>query len=363
MTPVGVGGIGSSVRTLAPGGFALVMATGIVSIAMHAHHQYLISNLLLGIAAIAYVLLLIGNVARILLFRSDFHTDLADPEVSFTMFTFVAGTNVLGSRLLLDGHRTVALWLLAMGLVAWLVLGYLVPWSAVLDHPEGPALEHVNGTWFLWVVASQSVAVLAAGFKPVPDAGGRALVLIALLCWSVGVFLYAASGILVGARMLIYPVSAKELSPPYWIAMGATAITVLAGAGIVQMADTPLLAATRGLIAGVAVIFFGFGTWLIPVLVAAGIWRHLIRRMPMGYSPALWSVVFPLGMYGVAGYELGVADRLPALIVLGDVEGWIALVAWTLTFLAMIWHWLSVACARKGLHSNLFRAQASQEPR
>ena len=301
MTPAGAGGVGEAVRTLQPGGFALVMATGIVSTAMHAHHQNAISALLLGIAGIAYVVLLVGNVARIVLFSSDVRADLADPEVSFTMFTFVAGTNVLGARLLLDDHRMVAICLLAVGFVAWLVLGYLVPWSAVLDHPEGPALEHVNGTWFLSVVASQSVAVLAAGLKPLPDAGGRALALLALLCWSVGVFLYAASGILVAARMLVYPVSAKELSPPYWIAMGATAITVLAGAGIVQMADTPLLAATRGLIAGVAVIFFGFGTWLIPALIAAGIWRHLVRRMPMGYSPALWSVVFPLACTALPG--------------------------------------------------------------
>lgn len=347
MTPAGAGGVGEAVRTLQPGGFALVMATGIVSTAMHAHHQDTISALLLGIAGIAYVVLLVGNVARIAVFISDFHADLADPEVSFTMFTFVAGTNVLGARLLLDGHRSAALWLLALGFVAWLVLGYLVPWSAVLDHPEGPALEHVNGTWFLSVVASQSVAVLAAELKPLPDAGGRALVLLAVLCWSVGVFLYAASGILVAARMLMYPVSAKELSPPYWIAMGATAITVLAGADIVQMTDTPLLAATRGLIAGVAVIFFGFGTWLIPALVAAGIWRHLVRRMPMGYSPALWSAVFPLGMYGVAGYQLGVADRLPALTAFGEVEGWVALTAWALTFLAMIWHWVAGRVARR----------------
>ena len=348
MTPVGAGGVGQAVRTLTPGGFALVMATGIVSTAMHAHHQDAISALLLGIAGIAYAVLLVGHVARLLLYSSDFRADLADPEVSFTMFTFVAGTNVLGARLLLDGHRSAALWLLAVGFLAWLVLGYLVPWSAVLDHPQGPALEHVNGTWFLSVVASQSVAVLAAGLQSLPGTGDRELALLAVLCWSVGVFLYGASGILVAARMLMYPVSAKELSPPYWIAMGATAITVFAGARIVQMVDTPLVAATRGLVAGVAVIFFGFGTWLIPVLIAAGIWRHLIRRVPMGYSPALWSVVFPLGMYGVAGHQLGVADGLPTLVGFGDLEGWVALAAWALTFLAMVWHWVSHLLSRRG---------------
>jgi tellurite resistance protein TehA-like permease len=297
---------------------------------------------LLWITGIAYALLVVGNAARIMLFRNDFRTDLADPERSFTMFAFVAGTNVLGARLLIDGCGVPAVWLLGVGCLAWLVLGYLIPWTAVLGHPDGPTLSRVNGTWFLAVVASQSVAVLAAGLQPTAGAGGRALAVLAVFCWSVGVFLYTAAGILVAVRMLLYPVSPQELTPPYWIAMGATAITVFAGARIVQMADTPVVAATRGLVAGIAVLFMAFGTWLIPVLIAAGIWRHLIRRVPLSYSPALWSMVFPLGMYGVAGHYLGLADQVPALITFGDAESWIALAAWAVTFAAMVW------CAMRG---------------
>ena len=45
-------------------------------------------------------------------------------------------------------------------------------------------------------------------------------------------------------------------------------------------------------------------------LIAAGIWRHLVRRVPLTYTPALWSMVFPLGMYAAAGRELGEADGL-----------------------------------------------------
>lgn len=326
----------SLVRGLAPGGFAVVMATGIVSIAMYDHRRHLISALLLGIAAVAYVLLVLGNIARITLFPADFRADLADPRVSFTFFTLVAGTDVLGGRLLLDGHRAAALWLLGIGVLAWLVLGYLVPWQAVLNRRDRPALPHVDGTWFLPVVASQSVAVLAASLQHLPGRDGRVLALLAVLCWSVGVFLYAACGILVIVRMLACPLGAEDLTPPYWIAMGATAITVLAGAHIVQMGDTPPVVATRGLIAGVSVVFFAFGTWLIPALVAAGFWRHVIRRTPLRYSPALWSIVFPLGMYGVAGHALGMSDGLPALVAIGAVQCWVGLAAWTLTFLAML---------------------------
>ncbi|MEN4451709.1 tellurite resistance protein permease [Mycolicibacterium mucogenicum] len=340
-TEARAGGLREALRTLEPGYFAVVMATGIVSTAMHAHRLEFISALLLWIAGIAYVVLVAGNLARIMLFGRDFRADLADPQRSFTTFTFVAGTNVLGTRLLADGHVGPAVWLLGVGFVSWLVLGYLIPWTAVLGHPEGPTLSRVNGTWFLAVVASQSVAVLAAALQPVLGSWHRELALLAVVCWSVGGFLYAAAAILVAVRMLLYPVSAQELTPPYWIAMGATAITVLAGARMVQMVDTPLIAATRELIAGVAVLFFGFGTWLIPALIAAGFWRHVIQRVPLNYVTALWSMVFPLGMYGVAGHFLGLADDVPALVVFGDAEGWIALGAWTATFLAMVWHLLA----------------------
>jgi tellurite resistance protein TehA-like permease len=52
----------------------------------------------------------------------------------------------------------------------------------------------------------------------------------------------------------------------------------------------------------------------------------------------LWSIVFPLGMYGVAGYYIGAADHLPIVRVIGEDETWVALAAWGLTFVAMLRH-------------------------
>jgi len=132
--------------------------------------------------------------------------------------------------------------------------------------------------------------------------------------------------------MLLYPLRPEDLTPPYWVAMGATAITVVAGARIVQMADAPMVAA------GTSVVFWAFGSWLIPVLVAAGLWRHVVHRIPLRYETALWSVVLPLGMYGVGSHYLGQADQLPIVRVIGADESWVAFGAWALTFVAMILH-------------------------
>jgi tellurite resistance protein TehA-like permease len=121
--------------------------------------------------------------------------------------------------------------------LTWLVLGYVIPWTAVLGRTQRPVVATANGTWFIWVVASQSVAICAATLEPVFAGWRYSLAVVAVFSWSVGVFLYAAVGIFVAARMMLYELRPLDLTPPYWVAMGAAAITVLAGARIVEMTD------------------------------------------------------------------------------------------------------------------------------
>jgi len=328
----------NAVRDLNPGYFALVMATGIVSIGVRNHGLSTLSAALLWLAAAEYAILIGLTGWRTAAYPAAIRRDFLDPARGFGFFTFVAGTDVLGTRLALDGHHSAALGLLVAGWVGWVALGYVVPWTALLGRAQRPLIASANGTWFVWVVASQSLAVLAATLEPSASNGRSALALLAVFSWSLGVFLYAAVGIFVTARMLTYPIRPTDLTPPYWVAMGATAITVVAGARIVQMADAPAVVATRGVVAGASVAFWVFGTWLIPVLVAAGVWRHAIHRVPLRYDPTLWSVVFPLGMYGVAGRFLGDADNLRIIRAIGDGELWVALAAWALVFAAMLAH-------------------------
>ena len=330
--------LAGAIETLDPGYFALVMGTGIVSVGMRNHGLTAFSDALLWLTAFAYLLLVVLTVARAVWFPAALRADFDDPARGFRFFTFVAGTGVLGTRLALADHRHTAIALLLVAWVAWILLGYVVPWTAVLGRADRPVVASANGTWFIWVVASQTVAVLSAALEPTVGTGRRELALLAVFSWSVGVFLYAAAGIFVAARMLLYPLRPADLTPPYWVAMGATAITVLAGARIVQMADAPMVDATRGLVAGASVVFWAFGTWLIPVLVASGWWRHVVHRIPLRYGPTYWSIVFPLGMYGVAGHYLGSADRLPIVREIGENETWVALAVWAVTFVAMLVH-------------------------
>ena len=56
------------------------------------------------------------------------------------------------------------------------------------------------------------------------------------------------------------------------------------------------------------------------------------------YKATLWSMVFPLGMYAVAGIYLGRADHLPIVEGVGRVGLWVALATWTVVFATMCVH-------------------------
>lgn len=332
--------IHEGVRGLAPGYFALVMASGILSMGMQLQGFSVLSTALLAVCAVAWAVLAVLTVWRFLAYRRALYEEFLDPRRAFGFFTFVAGTNVLATRLSTTGWHAVTAGLLVAAGLLWVLLGYVVPWTAVLSRRERPVVSTANGTWFIWVVASQSVAVAAAALDPVTGspAGRHALSLVAVVCWSVGLFLYASAGVLVALRMMLYPLSPGDLTPPYWVSMGACAITVLAASRIVEMTDTPMMAVMRELVAGMGVLFWAFATWLIPVLTAAGWWRHRIHRIPLVYDPTLWSVIFPLGMYAVASIYLGRADDLPIVGMIGAGWLWVAFGAWAVVFTSMVVH-------------------------
>ena len=69
-------------------------------------------------------------------------------------------------------------------------------------------------------------------------------------------------------------------------------------------------------------------TFWFPLMVAIGVWRHVVRRLPLRYHPSYWALVFPLGMYGAATFRMRSAIGLDALSWLPKVTLAVALIAW-----------------------------------
>lgn len=327
----------AAVRGLHPAYFAVVMATGIVSVALR--DVPALSDALMWISAGSYVVLVALTLWRLAAFPAEMWGDLNDSERGFGYFTFVAGTDVLGTRLAMSGWRGVAVALLVVGGLGWLVLGYVVPWATTLRRAGPATAEAASGIWFVWVVGVQSVAVLAATLG-----GSPVLVLVATAAWAIGAALYGGLAVLMVIRLTRRPMRPEELSPPYWVTMGATAITVVAATQVRLTQGAP---AVHDLVAGLAVMFWSFGTWLIPALLAAVWWRHVRRRVPVRYTPAWWSVVFPLGMYAVASRDLGDARLMPYAGGIGTLMAWVAFAAWAGAFVALAGH-LAVSVRRRG---------------
>jgi hypothetical protein len=80
--------------------------------------------------------------------------------------------------------------------------------------------------------------------------------------------------------------SRRSFRPPYWINMGALAITTLAGARLILSSKSwDVLHDLQPFIIGFTLFFWATGTWWIPLLVIVGFWRHVVQRVPLTYDP------------------------------------------------------------------------------
>ena len=219
----------------------------------------------------------------------------------------------------------------------WLLLTYGVPASLLLTRTRDSVLGGVNGTWLLWVVSTQSLSIAASTLIPAWPSQSGLLAPVAVGLWSVGLVLYLLLVSLILLRWLTVPMTPQTLGPPYWILMGATAITVLAGAKILGLPATlPVVRATAGFVEGFCYVLWAFGTWWIPLLIVLGLWRHIVQHWPLAYEPTLWSVVFPLGMYSVATLVFGQAAHLAFTEPLSRFMLWVAIAAWLLVAVAFL---------------------------
>jgi tellurite resistance protein TehA-like permease len=335
------------IATLFPGYFALVMATGIVAIGAQQQSIDWLADSLFAIAAVAYVVLAVLVLTRLGLHTRRLIADLTSHAKGFAFLTVVAATNVLGSAsALIHDWWGLARGLWWCGVVLWAVLVYATLIAVVLRNPKPGMGAGINGTWFLLTVSTQSVAALGAlllGRDP-----SDLLAFACIAAFVLGLVLYVIVMTMVFMRWTFQPLDPTEADPPAWIAAGAVAITVLAGSNLLGVRDASArVERLAPLIEGLVVLAWATATFWFPLMIAIGIWRHIVRRVPLRYHPSYWSLVFPLGMYGAATFRMESVTGLDQLDVLPQFTLAVALAAWTTTMLGLMWQGAELVRSRR----------------
>lgn len=328
--------IKEEIKTFNPSYFALVMATGIISLASQKLHYTSIAHTLFLLNNVFYFSLLLINIVRLFLFYPQVKADLSTHEKGAGFLSFIAATCILGNGYALGEQQFyTGIILLAVALIAWLFIIYsflsLVILKAVKPSPE----KGLNGSWLLLVVAIQSLCILGTSLAPHLLLPPNTTLFITFCAWLLGVLLYIVLLTLIFYRLTFYPVNAAEVSPSYWIDTGAAAISTLAGTSLMNaFAGMENYEAIIPIAKTLCMLLWAAATFWLPLLCILETWRHY--KSGFAYSPAYWSMVFPLGMYTMATLQLGPLVSMPFLSAIADAFIFIAWIAWLIVFTGML---------------------------
>jgi tellurite resistance protein TehA-like permease len=330
--------VAEGARGLSPAYFALVMATGIVSIASARAGFRTVAAVLLWLNLAQYLLLWMLTAWRLLRYRRAMLADLMDHQSAPGFFSAVAATGVVANELILTGAYDLAVALWIFGLFLWIVLTYAIFTSLTIKETKPTIDEGITGAWLLAVVATQAMALLSALLS---RHFGQPLRLhinfVALSMWLWGGMMYLWIISLIFYRYAFFRLAPADFSAPYWINMGAMAISTLAGSILIEnAADAPFLETLLPFLKGFTVFFWATGTWWIPMLVVLGVWRHLYMKFPLRYEPLYWGTVFPLGMYAACTFEMAHAMSLDFLLPIARGFVYVAVLAWAITFAGLV---------------------------
>jgi tellurite resistance protein TehA-like permease len=295
-----------------PDVFAAVMATGIVSIAAADHGYDTISDGLAVLAAIGLPVLVLAA----LIVWSRQPPDIADPDVTIRLFTFVAACAVL------DGRFTsihVVVWVLSVfALVAWLVLSALTARN-FLARSWRDLQSHARGAWELASVGTSGLAIVAVALARYTL--WDSLLTVAVVIWVLALAVYVLMTALILARAFAARLDPNGFEPDAWILMGGLAIATLAGDHIHR-------AGVEGVRAVTIVTWVVATLWILPLLYF-GV-RHIQRPESRHFAGVWWAMVFPLGMYSAATYAMAMETGWAVLPTISLVFLWIAMTAWVI---------------------------------
>ncbi len=350
--------INNRIKNFHPASFAMVMATGIVSIAFEAMAFSGIARTLFALNLVFYLGLSFFLLTRMVFFLPDLMSDLRILRRALLSLTFVVGTNTIGIQLILFYQAVpLAIFLWFIALTGWLICNYFILFNLIAMR-EQALCKIVNGTTLLIAVSATSISLLGICLLNAMNMSDGLAYLAAGGFWFLGFVSY-----LIIITLLIYCLFFRQSDPvswdaPYWICMGAAAIITLTGSEfITRMHLPPTWNNLRETVLWMTVFAWIIGTSWIPYLLfrdiqkftCAGIsapvsfWIKTFPWLKLAfdkeyhtYDPSSWSRVFPMGMYTASLLSLTHATGYEFLTLISQYWGWFALLVWFLTLIGLL---------------------------
>lgn len=320
------------IKALPPASFAIVMATGVVSITANTMGFNTLADILFYLNNVFYLVFILLLVVRIVAYFPSVKADLAKASGGAGFLTITAGTCVLGVQyVLLKHNNTVAIvcWYIAIICAMIITYGFLV--SVITAREKRSFSEGINGSWLLLVVAVQSISILTAHISLNLPFAREIPVFISVAGLLLGLVLYIPLITLILLRLLFYPFAPADFDPTDWIFMGAAAITALASATIgSSSAIPPDFLPLISVVKAIGIAAWAIATWWIPILFILEIRKHWTKQFSFRDAFSYWSMVFPLGMYALCSFKLNDLLTLPILHKAGVAFFYAALAAWVL---------------------------------
>lgn len=325
-------------KNLASANFAMVMSTGIVSIALHLLGCQWGARFLFIVNIAMFIILWPLYLRKLCLYPQKMLEDFSGHLSGPGFLTIVAGTNILGSQFaMLEQNFFIAELLFWLGALCWVFILWGVFYYIFTKNPKPPIQQGINGAWLVATVSTQSIVILGATIAK--RAGWNLETAFYILCalFLMGLMLYIFVITSIFYRYCFAQMQPQEMDPTYWINAGAVAITTLAGATLLlHNGETPMLNHFIPYIKGTTLLAWATATFWIPMLFLLGIWRHLVKKYTFAYTVAFWGMVFPMGMYTACTATFSKALDFNALMTVPELFIWIALAAWLATFAGML---------------------------
>lgn len=359
----------SFVQAFAPGWFAAVMGTGVISIAMASWQAVVpfasvLQMVFLFLALFFFVVVFFPWLLRWILYPQSAWRDLNHPVSAAFFPTMPISLVVIGIALEKTGHRLLpetflwgvlqALWLL--GATGILLFALLI--LNIFFHK--PEIEWQTSTlgWLIPPVSALIVPLLGASlslhFYGTP--WGELNWLGSLVFLGIGGFLFIFVMAVVMTRYIFYALPPAHLAPTMWVGIAPTSILAILSLRLVKPAvqffqATPemeqwLMFLAR--LAGVALWGFALFWLLLALMVTLEVWRK--SNLPFALS--WWAFIFPLGAFATAGSVL--YQSIPSVLFLG-----VGLAA--LILVIVLWTVVTFRTVRGVFDGTLFRSHAGQK--